>query len=84
MQLTVGEDSIIFALWRYKSQIPESIVQVKNKSLLLIFLPIKTEKIQRDWKQQGPVVQSIVSLTSLLVVKMLTVLVSRISNHRYF
>ena len=29
---------------------------------------------------QGPVVQSIVSLTSLLVVKMLTVLVSTVSN----
>ena len=32
----------------------------------------------------GPVVQSIVSLTSLLVVKMLTVLVSRISNSHVF
>ena len=33
---------------------------------------------------QGPVVQSIVSLTSLLVVKMLTVLVSTISNSQVF
>ena len=32
----------------------------------------------------GPVVQSIVSLTSLLVVKMLTVLVSTISNSQVF
>ena len=32
----------------------------------------------------GPVVQSIVSLTSSLVVKMLTVLVSTISNSQYF
>ena len=33
---------------------------------------------------QGPVVQSIVSLTSLLVVKILTVLVSTISNSQVF
>ena len=35
-------------------------------------------------KLQGPVVQSIVSLTSSLVVKMLTVLVSTISNSQAF
>ena len=35
-------------------------------------------------KYQGPVVQSIVSLTSSLVVKMLTVLVSTISNSQLF
>ena len=33
---------------------------------------------------QGPVVQSIVGLTSLLVVKILTVLVSTISNSQVF
>ena len=33
---------------------------------------------------QGPVVQSVVSLTSLLVVKMFTVLVSTISNSQVF
>ena len=33
---------------------------------------------------QGPVVKSIISLTSLLVVKMLTVLVSTISNSQVF
>ena len=33
---------------------------------------------------QGPVVRSIVSLTSLLVVKMLTVLVSTVSNSHVF
>ena len=33
---------------------------------------------------QGPVVQSVVSLTSSLVVKMLTVLVSAISNSQVF
>ena len=32
----------------------------------------------------GPVVQSIVSLTSLLVVKMLTVLISTITNSQVF
>ena len=35
-------------------------------------------------KLQGPVVQSVVSLTSSLVVKMLTVLVSTISNSHVF
>ena len=35
-------------------------------------------------KDLGPVVQSIVSLKSLLVVKMLTVLVSMISNSKVF
>ena len=37
-------------------------------------------------KRQGPIVQSIVSLTSLLVVKMLTVLVFKVEYliHRYF
>ena len=33
---------------------------------------------------QGPVVQSIISLTNSLVIKMLTVLVSRISNLQVF
>ena len=33
---------------------------------------------------QGPVVQSVVSLTSLLRVKMLTVLVNAISNSKVF
>ena len=33
---------------------------------------------------QGPVVQSIISLTSLLVVKMLTVLIRTISNSQEF
>ena len=36
------------------------------------------------WRNQGQVVQSVVSLTSLLVVKMLTVLVSTISNSQVF
>ena len=45
----------------------------------LIFLCYDFEK-----KNQGPVVQSIISLTSSLVVKMLTVLVSTISNSQVF
>ena len=36
------------------------------------------------YKEQGPVVQSVVSLTSSLVVKMLTVLLSTISNSQLF
>ena len=38
----------------------------------------------RNYVFQGPIVQSIVSLTSLLVVKMLTVLVSTISKSQVF
>ena len=37
-----------------------------------------------DFNILGPVVQSVVSLTSSLVVKMLTVLVSTISNSKVF
>ena len=40
--------------------------------------------VERDVKHQGPVVQSIVSLTSSLVVNMLTVLVGTISNSQVF
>ena len=42
------------------------------------------EQLTFDWINLGPVVQSIVSLTSSLVVKMLTVLVSTISNSQVF
>ena len=45
--------------------------------LLQVGLQVKNQN-------QGPVVQSIVSLKSLLVVKMLTVLVSTISNSQVF
>ena len=38
----------------------------------------------RTAKAQGPVVQSIINLTCSLVVKMLTVLVSKISNSQVF
>ena len=40
--------------------------------------------IDRMVKNKGPVVQSIVSLMSFLMVKMLTVLVNTISNSRVF
>ena len=39
---------------------------------------------KQSYNEQGPVVQSVVSSTSLLVVKMLTVLVSTISNSQVF
>ena len=45
--------------------------------MYVIFLLMALEKL-------GPVVQSIVSLTTLLVVKMLNVLVSTISNSHVF
>ena len=41
-------------------------------------------QVWREFFILGPLVQSIVSLTSLLVVKMLTVLVSTISNSQVF
>ena len=47
---------------------------------LHIFLSILTV----NFTSQGPVVQSIVSLTSSLVVKMLTALVSTISNSQVY
>ena len=42
------------------------------------------DNVERDLKYLGPVVQSIVSLMSSLVVKMLTLLVSTISNSQVF
>ena len=42
------------------------------------------ESTNNQMWHQGPVVQSVVSLTSSLVVKMLTVLVSTISNSQVF
>ena len=40
--------------------------------------------VETDVKHLGPVVQSIITLTSSLVVKMLTVPVSKISNSQVF
>ena len=51
----------------------------KNKDPRPQIFKMKQERIC-----QGPVVKSIVSLTSSLVVKMLTVLVSKISNSQVF
>ena len=42
------------------------------------------KKNKKQLKHLGPIVQSIVSLTSSLVVKMLIVLVSTISNSQVF
>ena len=44
----------------------------------------KNISVYAIFNDQGPVVQSIVSLMSKLVVKMLTVLVSTISNSQVF
>ena len=48
------------------------------------YIAIQTNIALDKWAIQGPFVQSIVSLTSLLVVKMLTVLVITISNLQVF
>ena len=50
--------------------------------ILHIIFTILILKFERG--NLGPVVKNIVSLTSSLVVKMLTVLVSTISNSQYF
>ena len=47
------------------------------------YLELWQKNTQKNYNQ-GPVVQSIVSLMSLLVVKMLTVLVSTVSNSQVF
>ena len=49
--------------------------QIEPPLEIILDLPLKV---------QGPVVQSVVSLTSSLVVKLLTVLVSTISNSQVF
>ena len=52
--------------------------------LKLVIIILKGRYGRTHKKQQGPVVQSIVSLTRLLMVKMLSVLVSTISNSQLF
>ena len=54
------------------------VVTYKTSALFKVSITIAAENIQ------GPVVQSIISLTSSLVVKVLTVLVSTISNPQVF
>ena len=54
-------------------------------ALLFGFAMLKfTYGSNREDNNQGPVVQSVVSLTSSLVVKMLTALVSTLSNSQVF
>ena len=66
-----------------QSNLPHS--QVSQFHLLLyayitdVYRPVFLTSVS-EYAYQGPIVQSIVSLTSSLVVKMLTVLVSTISN----
>ena len=59
---------------------------LKKEPYLELCLYVDSEGLIRDhrYKYLGPVVQSIVSLTSSLVVKMLTVLVSKMSNSQVF
>ena len=52
--------------------------------ILLPSSPYDLNNVERDIRHQGQVVQSFISLTSLLVIKMLTVLVSTISNLQVF
>ena len=52
--------------------------------LIFYYEYTKQDMIRYSRRAQGPVVQSIVSLTSPLVVKILTVLVGTISNSQVF
>ena len=70
----------------------QSVHKTNKKDSCLLFLMLQRRQIRHfclfqmhlDNEFQGPVVQSVVSLTSALVVKMLTVLVSTISNSQVF
>ena len=75
--------STIHLLFKYVSLISlcsilTQLLRTKDAHSVYKYLSIRTFVVQ------GPVVQSIVSLTSSLVVKMLTVLVSTISNSEVF
>ena len=56
---------------------------VEKKSYMELGVNTVESTNNQMW-HQGPVVQSVVSLTSSLVVKMLTVLVNTISNRQVF
>ena len=73
-EMNLWESQNIFS-WRVKKKTQKNNNKNnKNKKHLIYFTP----------ENQGPVVQSDVSLTNSLVVKMLTVLVSTISNSQLF
>ena len=57
-----------------------------KRHIVYVLSKLKTEVFKEEYLViiQGPVVQSIVSLTSSLVVKILTVLVRIISNSQVF
>ena len=58
--------------------------QLEKKNILTHLLHVSRAISLSHVGNQGPVVQSVVSLTSSLVVKLLTVLVSTISNSQVF
>ena len=66
--------------------LPGCTIRLQNNQILKIYQEGKhaPETEQMLVKYLGPVVQSIVSLTSFLVVKKLTVLVGKISNSQVF
>ena len=74
----------------YSKQGP-SLFRMETKAILWNCLPwsisykeVHCIRLTMVWSDQNPVVQSILSLTSSLVVKMLTTLVSTISNSQVF
>ena len=66
-------------IWRY-----EYFVIIISQQQKISWAKEKVSWPHVESKIQGPVVQSVVSLTSSLVVKMLTVLVSTIPNSQVF
>ena len=90
ISLTVLADSIhnILIFFAEKMWVATHIFSTKKFQHICISLNVNFNKsLTNDvvsFEQLGPVVQSIVSLTSLLMVKMLTVLVSTKSNSQLF
>ena len=82
-EVFVQKSEISYVLWLFKifftlSSMHLALFSLSDLVELLNWVTIETMKCL------GPVVQSIISLTSPLVVKMLTVLVSTISNSQVF
>ena len=77
---------IIFYEWAEKNRYVLSLNKAFPVIIYSLILLLYNFSIILNYQQnnQGPVVQSIVSLTSSLLVKMLTVLVSKISNSQEF
>ena len=72
-------------LYYVKYEVTQISVQIHKSKFLQAADSLQALCITLDKRSiQGPVVQSLVSLTSLLVDKLLTVLVSTISNSQVF